>query len=165
MGTKKKCKRPAPFLNFPCFTNKGQALVEFTLVFILLLIVAWIPADFGLAMYTGQIAQNASREGARIAAAEPGLAVGTTFCDLPCSSATGVLKTTADRMGTVMMPDARITLTRDAVPSTCDGLVTVRVAGTYNFFFYRVLELFTPNSSLKSVNVVRETKMRWEHQC
>jgi len=51
----------------------GQALVEFTLVFVLFLIIAWIPADFGLAFYTGQLAQNASREGARIAAADPNL--------------------------------------------------------------------------------------------
>ena len=48
-------------------TNRGQALVEFTLVFLLLLVVAWIPADFGLAFFTGQLAQNAAREGARIA--------------------------------------------------------------------------------------------------
>lgn len=51
----------------------GQALVEFTLVFLLFLVVAWIPADFGLAFYTGQLAQNASREGARIAAADRNL--------------------------------------------------------------------------------------------
>ncbi len=47
----------------------GQGVVEFTLVFLLLLVVAWIPADFGLAFYTGQLALNASREGARVAAA------------------------------------------------------------------------------------------------
>lgn len=51
-------------------SGTGQALVEFTLVFLLFLVVAWIPADFGLAFYTGQLAQNASREGARIAAAD-----------------------------------------------------------------------------------------------
>jgi len=50
-------------------SNRGQAAVEFTLAFILLLIIAFIPADFGLAFYTGQLALNASREGARIAAA------------------------------------------------------------------------------------------------
>src|SRR5881397_3380853 len=49
--------------------TKGQAVVEFTLVFLLLLIVAWIPTDFGLAFFSGQLALNASREGARIAAA------------------------------------------------------------------------------------------------
>ena len=53
--------------------SSGQAAVEFTLTFLILLIVAWIPADFGLAFYTGQLAQNAAREGARIAAADPTL--------------------------------------------------------------------------------------------
>src|SRR5438132_8205489 len=48
-------------------TARGQALVEFVLVFLLFLVVAWIPTDFGLAFYTGQLAMNASREGARIA--------------------------------------------------------------------------------------------------
>src|SRR5262249_44124954 len=57
--------------------SAGQAVVEFTLVFLLFLIIAWIPADFGLAFYTGQQAQNASREGARIAASDPALGSGT----------------------------------------------------------------------------------------
>ena len=39
--------------------SSGQAVVEFTLVFLLFVIIAWIPADFGLAFYTGQQAQNA----------------------------------------------------------------------------------------------------------
>ncbi len=60
-------------------SQRGQALVEFTLVFLLLIVVAWIPADFGLAFYTGQIAQNAVREGARIAAADPSLAATTSL--------------------------------------------------------------------------------------
>src|ERR1051325_2281252 len=64
----------------------GQALVEFTLVFLLFLVVAWIPADFGLAFYTGQLAQNASREGARIAAADRTLLSGTTSCTMPSCS-------------------------------------------------------------------------------
>ena len=47
-----------------CLTNEGQAMVEFTIGFILLLVVAWISADFGLAFYTSQLAQNAARESA-----------------------------------------------------------------------------------------------------
>src|SRR5919106_1196312 len=72
--------------------SKGQALVEFTLVFILLLIIAWIPADFGLAFYTSQLAQNASREGARIAAATPTLPAMPINCTMPCTSADEILK-------------------------------------------------------------------------
>jgi len=56
--------------------SKGQALVEFTLSFLLFLVIAWIPADFGLAFYTAQLAQNAAREGARIAASDPKLGSG-----------------------------------------------------------------------------------------
>jgi hypothetical protein len=63
--------------------NNGQAVVEFTLVFVLFLVVAWIPADYGLAFLTGQLALNASREGARIAAADPCLK-GTTAPNTPC---------------------------------------------------------------------------------
>src|SRR6266540_6804100 len=68
----------------PSFTHaSGQALVEFTLMFLLFLIIAWIPADFGLAFYTGQLAQNAAREGARIAAADSTLIEGPTSCIMP----------------------------------------------------------------------------------
>src|ERR671919_766283 len=81
-----------PTSNTPRLNNKGQALVEFTLIFILLLIVAWIPADFGLAFYTSQLAQNASREGARIAAATPTLPAMPINCTMPCTSADEILK-------------------------------------------------------------------------
>jgi TadE-like protein len=43
--------------------SKGQVVVEFTLVFVLLLAISWIPADFGLAFFTGQLVQNASPGG------------------------------------------------------------------------------------------------------
>ena len=150
------------------FNSTGQALVEFTLVFLLLLIIAWIPADFGLAMYTGQIAQNASREGARIAAADPTLAVGTTTCDLPDCYAldqNGALYRMAVRVSSALLPGATITLNRAAVAATCDAMVTARVEGTYNYFFYRLLSWFGVGGNLNDVNMVRETRMRWEHQC
>src|SRR5438128_5907192 len=66
--------------------TRGQAVVEFTLIFMLLLVVAWIPTDFGLAFYTGQLASNAAREGARIAAADLTRLTGTTTCPLPSRS-------------------------------------------------------------------------------
>ena len=74
--------------------SRGQAAVEFTLTFLLLLVVAWIPADFGLAFYSSQLAHNAAREGARIAAADLTLASGTTTCTLPSCTA-NILKETA----------------------------------------------------------------------
>ena len=143
--------------------EKGQAMVEFTLIFVLLLVVAWIPADFGLAFYTGQLALNASREGARIAAADRTLTPGSTKCQMPCASATGILKATADRMSSALLPGAWVTLDLQG-GSTCDRLVTVSISGPYNFTFYQILRLLgfnVPNST----TITRQTSMRWEHQC
>jgi len=124
-------------------------------------VVAWIPADFGLAFYTGQIALNASREGARIAAAERNLATGS--CTMPCAGETGVLRATADRMSSALLPGAEITV--DFTPgASCDGLVTVRVHGFYRYFFYNLLQ-FMGIDVVNPVEVTRATSMRWEHQC
>jgi Flp pilus assembly protein TadG len=146
--------------------SSGQAVVEFTLVFLLFLIIAWIPADFGLAFYTAQLAQNASREAARIAAADPNLATTTGSCNMPCSSAAGgtALKAAADRMSRVLLPGASISVTLEPPTGTnCNRLVEVSVSGEYHYFFYQLLETMgqtIPDTS----NIVRSTSMRWEHQ-
>jgi Flp pilus assembly protein TadG len=154
--------------------SSGQAVVEFTLVFMLFVIIAWIPADFGLAFYTGQQAQNASREGARIAAADPKLGSGTlpgttwtATCTMPSCSG-NILGETAARVSSALLPGATITVTLDpdSIPPIlpkCDRNVTVTVSGNYNYFFYRLLGWFgiTVPSTL---NIVRSTSMRWEHQ-
>lgn len=145
--------------------NKGHALVEFTLAFILLLIVAWIPADFGLAFYTGQLAQNASREGARIAAADTALV--NASCTMPCSSAVAgtPLKAAADRLSSALLPGATINIALDPpAGALCNRLVTVTITGPYNFFFYSVLRLMGGNVQ-NPVLITRQTSMRWEHQC
>jgi hypothetical protein len=142
-------------------SRSGQTLVEFTLVFVLFVVVAWIPADFGLAFYTGQIALNASREGARIAAAERNLT--SDSCTMPCTAASGVVKATADRMGSALLPGALISVDLQSGPS-CDRLVTVTISGSYRYFFYNILNLMGINV-LNPVPVVRSTSMRWEHQC
>jgi hypothetical protein len=59
-----------------------------------------------------------------------------------------------------------VTLDADTIPPVlpkCDRNVTVTVSGTYNYFFYRLLGWLgatVPNS----LNMVRSTSMRWEHQ-
>jgi Flp pilus assembly protein TadG len=156
-----------------CLNSKGQALVEFTFVFILLLVVAWIPADFGLAFYTGEQAQNASREGARIAAADTTLitqlgGAGSISCTMPCSSAANVLQVTAARISSALLPGATVTLTYPSnviVTGSCNNqMLTVQVQGTYNFFFYQLLRLLNISGNLDTANITRVTTMRWEHQ-
>jgi len=142
----------------------GQAVVEFTLTFLLLLIIAWIPADFGLAFYTGQLALNASREGARIAVADPTLASGTTSCTMPSCSG-NIFQETAGRISSALLPGATITLTLDDDTGTnCNRMVTVTVSGTYNFFFYQLLHWIGISGNLENTPITRQTRMKWEHQ-
>lgn len=145
--------------------QSGQALVEFTLVFVIFLVIAWIPADFGLAFFTGQLAQNASREGARIAAADPDLPALTGSCDLPCAKSLGSpLLETANRLSSALLSDAKITLTYPVPGGTaCNQHLSVEVEGNYNFFFYRVINL-VGGSVDPSTPIRRRTEMRWEHQ-
>ena len=144
--------------------SSGQALVEFTLTFLILLIVAWIPADFGLAFYTGQLAQNAAREGARIAAADSTLISGTTSCVMP--SCTGnIFKETSGRLSSALLPAATITVNLDPdTGANCNRMVTVAVSGTYNFFFYQLLRWFGVSANLNNTPITRQTRMRWEAQ-
>jgi hypothetical protein len=144
---------------------RGQTLVEFTLIFVLLLVIAWIPADFGLAFYTGQLGLNASREGARIAAADPN--VTTAFCAMPgCLSEpdNSVLRKTAERISAALLPGAAIDVTLDPPGAAgCNRMVTVSVNGSYNSFFYRILNLLGA-SITATIPIQRSTRMRWEHQ-
>jgi Flp pilus assembly protein TadG len=143
----------------------GQAVVEFTLIFILFLVIAWIPADFGLALYSGQIAQNASRESARIAAADPTLTTAGDACTMPSCSG-NILSQAAGRLSSALLPGATIAWTLDAesLPPTCDRMVTVSISGNYNYFFYRLLGLMGFSVD-DQTTITRTTSMRWEHQC
>jgi len=142
----------------------GQAAVEFTLTFLLLVVIAWIPADFGLAFYSSQLAHNAAREGARIAAADSSLASGTISCTMPSCTA-NILKETGARISSALLPAATIAVNLEAdTGGNCNRMVTVTVSGTYNYFFYPLLRWFGVSQSLKSTAITRQTRMRWEAQ-
>ena len=150
--------------------RKGQALVEFTLTFVLLLVIAWIPADFGLAFFTGQQVQNAAREGARIAAVDPTLVTQlggatTLSCAAPCSGQPNVVQVAAARLSNVLLRTTTVTLTYPASGAgTCNQMLTVQVQGTYNYFFYQLLHLLKITNDLNTVTISRTTTMRYEHQ-
>ena len=46
--------------------QSGQSIVEIALITPLLLIALYIPADFGVSFFMGNLLQTAAREGARI---------------------------------------------------------------------------------------------------
>ena len=173
------CERLAlPRLLASRLNRKGQAMVEFSLTFVLLLVIAWIPADFGLAFFTGQQVQNAAREGARIAAVDPcllgtglggcvtaGIAAQTGTCTMPCGGASNVLQATAGRLSNVLIKTTNVTLTYDpAGPGGCNKMLTMQVQGTYNYIFYQLLHLLGATNDLNTVTITRTTSMRYEHQ-
>ena len=144
-------------------------MVEFTLTFVLLLAIAWIPADFGLAFFTGQQIQNAAREGARIAAADPRLVAkmgaATVSCAAPCSGQPDVVQAAAARLSNVLVKTTNVRLTYPASGAgTCNQMLTVQVQGTYNYFFYQLLHLLGITRDLNTVTITRVTSMRYEHQ-
>ena len=165
--------RPAQSAMRICCDNRGQAVVEFTLCFILLLVIAWIPADFGLMFYTGHLGQNAAREGARIAAADPCLSAGcagtpvqTGTCNLPCSSGTDLLQRIANRVANGIMSNVNtsVTLSSSGAVTTCDQQVQVQISQDYYPFFYKILRMMYFSVPDK-VTLSRAVTMRYEHQC
>jgi Flp pilus assembly protein TadG len=131
--------------------SKGQAVVEFTLVFLLFLAISWIPADFGLALFTGQLAQNASREGARLAAAT------SPF------NAANIQTQVSNRISSALLTNTSINVTGPTCDPTLNmQVVSVGVSGDYNFYFYQLLRLLgfpAPNT----LTISRSTTMRYEH--
>jgi type IV secretory pathway TrbD component len=158
--------RPAQSTMPICCDNKGQALVEFTLCFILLLVIAWIPADFGLMFYTGHLGQNAAREGARIAAADPAMSTQTGTCNLPCSSGSDLLQRIANRVANGIMSNVNtsVTLSSSGAVVTCDQQVQVQISQDYYPFFYKILRMMYFSVPDK-VTLSRAVTMRYEHQC
>jgi len=152
--------------------TKGQAVVEFTLVFLLLLVVAWIPTDFGLAFFTGQLALNASREGARIAAASADTDANPKDAIHHLNQA-DIVTQTCKRLSSSLLADpggsncapyskARVDVT-GPVGAECTQTVTVTVTGSYNFFFYQLLNLLV-GADIQPLTIARTTTMRYEHQ-
>jgi Flp pilus assembly protein TadG len=147
-----------------CGPNKGQTLVEFSLIFVLFLVIVWIPVDFGLAFYSSQLAQNAAREGARIAAADPTLTPINNTCTMPaCYSFGNIFNETAVRVPPALLTGTTITVTYPVNSGTCNQQVRVRVQGQYNYFFYQLLRMLGA-STPSSVTIERSAEMRWEHQ-
>jgi Flp pilus assembly protein TadG len=143
-------------------TAGGQALVEFTLVFMLLLVIAWIPADFGLAFYTGQLALNASREGARVAAASDPVDSAEVVTET-CKRLSSALLSDPGGAGTPCPSNSAARVSVVTAGGTCNQTITVAVRGNYNFFFYRILNMLGASVS-PQVLLSRQTTMRWEHQ-
>jgi len=140
--------------------QRGQSIVEITLITPLLLIALYIPADFGVAFFMGNLVQNAAREGARIGS---GLQKSGKAPDLIFSStqANTVKSEVFNRL-----PDSltnKSVIVRFYTGTGCMEFVEVTAEGDYNFFLYQLMRL-VGGTAPNFVTISRTTQMRYTYQ-
>ena len=140
--------------------QRGQSIVEISLITPLLLIALYVPADFGVSFFMGNLVQTAAREGARIGS---GLQKSGSVPNLLFSSAE------ADTVKTEVVSRLPAYLTNKTVTVTfytgtaCMEFVEVTAQGQYNFFMYKLIRLFGGNAP-NSISISRTTQMHFKYQ-
>jgi Flp pilus assembly protein TadG len=135
--------------------QRGQSIVEISLITPLLLMALYVPADFGITLFTAHLTQNAVREAARI-----GVSSKDPFDD---AAADSVGDEALSRMP-ALLESATVTVRYYATgDANCLQYVEVAGQGTYNFFLYQLMRLggFTVPDSMQ---IDRSTTMRYEFQ-
>ena len=140
--------------------QRGQSVIEITLVTPLLLILLYIPADFGIGFYMGNLTQNAAREGARIGS---GLSKSGKAPDLVFTStqANTVKEAVFDRLPD-LLKNKLVTVTF-YTGTGCMEFIEVTAQGDYNFFLYGLMKLFG-GTVPDSVTISRTTQIRYNYQ-
>ena len=140
--------------------ERGQSIVEISLVTPLLLIALYVPVDFGISFFIGNLTQTAVREGARIGS---GLQKSGEVPDLTFSSAE------ANKVKTEVFNQLPDYLTGKTVTVTfytgtaCMEFVEVTAQGQYSFFMYKLMRLFGGNAP-DALTISRTTQMHYKYQ-
>jgi len=147
--------------------EKGQSLVEFTLMTPLLLAALMVVADFGVAFYMGNLVAVAARDGARIGSELEKTGGTGPEPDFAAAQATKVRDYIQTRIPRYL--NARqiiVTFYEDDAgvgPPACSESIQVQVSGNYPFTLYRIMNFFGSNVP-SSINIVRSTRMRYTYQ-
>jgi Flp pilus assembly protein TadG len=140
--------------------QRGQSIIEITLITPLLLIALYIPADFGIAFFMGNLTQNAAREGARIGS---GLSKRGKVPNLIFDSthATTVKDEVFSRLPG-HLTNTTVTVTFYS-GTDCMEFIEVTAQGDYNFFLYQLMRLFGATVP-DSATISRTTQIRYNYQ-
>jgi hypothetical protein len=126
----------------------------------LVLIALYIPADFGVSFFIGNLTQTAVREGARIGS---GLQKSGQVPDLTFSSAeANTVKTEVFSRLPDYLTNKTVTVTF-YTGTACMEFVEVTAQGQYEFFMYKLMSLFGANVP-DSVTISRTTQMHFKYQ-
>ena len=143
-----------------CHKQLGQSIVEVTLITPLLLIAMYIPVDFGISFFMGNLMQTAVREGARIGS---GLQKSGEVPDLVFSAAEAeTVKTEVVNRLPAYVTNKTVIVTFYS-GSACMEFLQVSTQGEYPFFFYKLIRLFGGNAP-NTMTVSRTTQMHYKYQ-
>ena len=140
--------------------QRGQGIVEISLITPLLLIALYIPVDFGVSFFMGNLIQTAAREGARIGS---GLQKSGNVPNLIFSSAeANTVKTEVISRLPAYLTNKTVTVTF-YTGTACMEAIEVTAQGQYKFFLYQLVRLFG-DSADNSVTISRTTQMHHKYQ-
>ena len=139
--------------------ERGQSIVELSLILPLLLVALYIPADFGISFYVGNMVANAAREGARIGSGLP--KTGGVYTS---ATADQIRNYVRDVVHVPQWLTSRQLIVTFYDGANCSQFVEVKVQGNYNFFLYQIIRLIGVNLPTNSVQIARTTRMRYNFQ-
>jgi hypothetical protein len=147
--------------------EKGQSLVEISLVTPLLLAALMVVVDFGIAFYMGNIIAVAARDGARIGSQLEKSGGTATNPDFASSNATKVRDYVQNRIPDYLTGrQIVVTFFEDDPgigPPPCSESIEVQVSGNYPFTLYRMMRFFGFTVD-PSIPLTRRTQMRYSYQ-
>ena len=142
--------------------QKGQSIIEISLITPLLLIALYIPADFGVAFFIGNLTQSAVREGARIGSGMTKTAPkGNGDWSFDNKQASTVKTEVFSRLP-AFLKNKSVSVTF-YTGTECMEFIEVTAQGEYNFFLYQMMRLFG-GTVPDSLTISRTTQMRYTYQ-
>ena len=136
-------------------SSKGQSIVEISLITPLLLVALYVPADFGMAMFTAHLTQNAVREAVRIGV--------STKDPFNSAAATAIQNEALSRLPTRLTSKTVTVKYYGGGTANCSSFLEVKAEGNYDYFLYQIIRLFGGTVS-NTVPITRTTQMRYEMQ-
>jgi len=142
--------------------QKGQSIVEISLITPLLLIALYVPADFGVAFFMGNIVATAARDGARIGSGATKTGGNAADPDFSATDAAAVKDAIVNQLPRNLASRQVIVKFYENTGAPCMENIEVTVRGNYNIFFYQFMRLFGVNVS--NFTISRTTRMRYSYQ-
>lgn len=147
--------------------QKGQSIIELTLITPLLLAALYVVGDFGIAFYMGNLLAVAARDGARIGSELEKSGGTATDPDFAISDANKVRDYVQNRIPRYLTGRQIVVKYYEDDPGVaapgCAESIEVQVSGNYNFTLYRIMNYLgatTPSSR----TLTRTTRIRYTYQ-